>query len=192
MTRLKMYELFDWRMTISRVAWVTLPPSAPWYVVSPIVPVASDAQCIAPSSSQVTGLPAQDPAVAPPLLASDPVPPLPPAPSCPPVVVDGDFEGLLEHPSDKEASDRSAAVRRMFEGAVAAATGASCRGPWRHATRPAQALEGARLQASSGSGGSRPSSAVGYGGACLSIATSRLLVRVRMRFRSPPSLESWA
>src|SRR5580700_2969417 len=118
--RPKMYEVFDWRMTISRVAWVTLPPSTPWNVVYPSVPVANDAQCITPSSSQVTGLPAQEPAGAPSAFASEP--PFPrAAPSSAPEAVDVAPEELLEHASNKAPSDRSPAARRaceVFEGPV--------------------------------------------------------------------------
>jgi len=82
--------------------------------------VANDAQRITPSSSQVTGLAAQEPAVAPPAFASEP--PFPEAaPSCAPEAVDGEPEELLEHASDKAASDKSAAARRaleVFEGLV--------------------------------------------------------------------------
>ena len=95
-----------------------MPPSTPWNVLYPSVPLANDAQCITPSSSQVTGLPAQEPAGAPPAFASEP--PVPEAAaSCAPEAVDVEPEELLEHASDKAPSDRSAAARRareVFEG----------------------------------------------------------------------------
>jgi len=110
-----MYEVFDWRMTISRSASVISPPSTPRYVVYPSVPLANDAQCITPSSSQVTGLPAHEPAVTPPAFASEPPFPEAAAPSGAPEAVGGEPEGLLEHASDKAASDRSAATQRVLE-----------------------------------------------------------------------------